>query len=247
MSLTQYQKFQIVRMKRSALVPHPSNPRIISDAARKKLKGVIKEIGLLETVIVNKTTGFMLGGHQRVGVLDQLEHYNHETHKNDYELDVAVVELDEAQEARMLVFLNNPSGQGSWDLEKLAELVEETGEVTLESMGFDRRDVEIMFEGDARFETLFASSAEASDTKAAFEQMREDGDGAKREEGEALKAVKEERKGFNERRENKADAEFYVVVVCRDHDEKDRLMEHLNLPKGETYISPAEILAMVRK
>jgi hypothetical protein len=37
-----------------------------------------------------------------------------------------------------------------------------------------------------------------------------------------------------------------VTVVCKDQAEKEKLMKHLGIPKGELYISPAEILALGR-
>jgi hypothetical protein len=247
MKLSKHQTFVIEQMARSTLVPHPKNPRTITDAARKKLRDNMKEVGLLQPIIVNRTTGYMLGGHQRLAVLDSLERYKvvDGTPSHDYLLDVSVVELDEKAEAKALVFLNNADAMGSWDLDALASLATDT-DVSLESMGFDRVSLETLFDGDSRFESLLGSSAEAEDTKSALDAMRGDSDETKREEGQRLKEIKQERAGFNERRNEKADTDYYCVIVCQDAAEKAALMAHLRLPKGEQYIAPSEIMGLVR-
>ena len=105
-------------LKRSDILPHPKNPRQIDAKAQKTLFNKMGEIGLLQPLIVNKRTGYLLGGHQRLAVMDKHEKYK--DGKNDYELDVALVDLPEKDELAMLVFLNNPSAQGTWQTDLLA-------------------------------------------------------------------------------------------------------------------------------
>jgi len=92
-------------------------------------------------------------------------------------------------------------------------------------MGFDRLDVELMFDGDARFESLFEDAAPVKEAKNSVEQMRE------------------YRKATNENMKD-ASIDYYVTVVCKDQAEKEKLMKHLGIPKGEIYISPSEIFAL---
>lgn len=218
---------------RSTIQLHPQNPRIISEGARKKLKGKMAEVGLLQPLIVNRTTGYLLGGHQRLASLDSLERYK--PGKNDYMLSIAFVNLDRKAEMEMLVFLNNPSGQGAWDLDELAAIAVEG--VTFDGMGFDRVDVELMFDGDCRFEELFSDSQEVIETKDALQAMKADGKDAKSKSG-----LDE----FREKGAKNISSDFYVVVVCQDQAQKEALMKHLRIPKGEQYISPSEILALKR-
>lgn len=98
MTVSKHQKFAMDRVLRSSIKPHPKNPRVITDSAKKKIKDKMSEVGLLQP----------------------LEKYKEG--KNDYHLDVAIVELDEKSEAEMLVFLNNASAAGSWNTDLLAEL-----------------------------------------------------------------------------------------------------------------------------
>lgn len=241
MEVSKHQRFVVERLPRSKLREHPKNPRRIGEGAKKKLRDKLKEVGLLEPLIFNRRTGYLLGGHQRLENLDSLEKY--QDGKRDYMLDVSVVDLDEKQEAEMIVFLNNPSAQGTWDLGALADF----GEITsFTSMGFDRADIEIMFGGDPRFEMGFTDTAQTKENKEALDAFKQEGKEVKASKKASLDDVKAHRKEYAERIEEEQNADYYVTVVCQNKAEKDKLMEHLGIPKGEAYISPAEILALRR-
>ena len=72
----------------------------------------------------NRRTGRLVGGHQRLKVLQE---------KGVAEVEVSVVDLDEDRERALNVALNKV--QGDWDQEKLAALLAE-----LEEHGFDLSD-----------------------------------------------------------------------------------------------------------
>lgn len=222
MEKTKHQRYVIETVLRSSLKEHPKNPRKITDSAKKKLRDKMKDVGLLQPLIVNRTSGYLLSGHQRLATLDSLERYKPGV--NDYGVEVSMVDLDEKAETAMLVFLNNPSSMGQWNTDVLADL---SGDVDFESMGFDRLDVELMFDGDARFETLFDDAAPVKEAKEGIEQLRAD-------RKEANASMKD------------ASVDYYVTVVCKDQSEKEKLMKHLGIPKGEIYISPSEIFALGR-
>ncbi len=57
-------------MKVKDLTPAPYNPRKISDQQLKMLDKSMKEFGDLSGIIVNVTTGHIIGGHQRVKLFD---------------------------------------------------------------------------------------------------------------------------------------------------------------------------------
>jgi ParB-like chromosome segregation protein Spo0J len=79
----------VLRVKVADLVKAPYNPRVITEQQAAALKRSIDTFGLVEPIIVNKTTGNVVGGHQRVDAL--LEAGVKET-------DVIIVELDEDHE-----------------------------------------------------------------------------------------------------------------------------------------------------
>lgn len=223
---TDLQKFEMATLKRSQIIEHPQNPRLISNAAKKKLKGKMKEVGLLQPLIVNRRTMYLLGGHQRLATIDSIEKYA--PGKNDFEIDVAMVDLHEDQELEMLVFLNNPSGQGVWNTELLAEINVESG-ISFESMGFDSLDVDLMFDGDARFSSLMADVPEVSEAK------------------DALKEIKEHRKESTAAMKEDQALSWYFVVVCKDKEEKDALLRHMKIPLHEKYVSGGVVEAAITK
>lgn len=109
------------------------NPRIYlipGDTEYENLRRSITTYGMLIPVIWNKRTGNVVGGHQRLTVLEN---------EGETEVDVSVVDLDETQERQLNVALNKI--EGGWDEEKLAELLAELGDdATL--TGFTQQEID---------------------------------------------------------------------------------------------------------
>ena len=83
---------KIEKMNISKLNPAEYNPRKNlqpGDAEYEKLKRSMEQFGYVEPVVWNKTTGRVIGGHQRLKVLVDL---------GLKEVDCVVVEMDEEQE-----------------------------------------------------------------------------------------------------------------------------------------------------
>jgi len=123
--LQQYFEFsEVMEVLRSEIHPAEYNPRTITPEARKLLKRSIKLFGVVGGIIVNKQTGYtIVGGHQKVDVLDELNKYDKETHENDYKLRVEVVDVDIKTEKEINLTLNNPNVTGEFNYDKLRELV----------------------------------------------------------------------------------------------------------------------------
>jgi len=93
------------------------NPRLElkpGDPVYEKLKNSIQTFGFCEPLIFNRTTGHLVGGHQRLTVLEDLGYT---------EAEVVVVELPLEQEKTFNIALNKI--QGDWDEHKLAQLLDE--------------------------------------------------------------------------------------------------------------------------
>jgi len=90
----------------------PYNPRIISDHDLAALARSMNEFGVVEPVVVNRRTGRIVGGHQRVKAAEA---------SGIEELPVVYVDLDEAAEKQLNIALNRISGE--FDLEKLSDLL----------------------------------------------------------------------------------------------------------------------------
>ena len=65
-----FQRGESRKIQRTQVVLDDYNPRYISPANAQRLKKSLKDNGLVGTLIWNKTTGHIVGGHQRLGVLD---------------------------------------------------------------------------------------------------------------------------------------------------------------------------------
>lgn len=92
----------------------PYNPRVKlqpTDPEYKHIQRSISEFELVEPLVWNKRSGFLVGGHHRLQVLKDL---------GAKDVQVSVVDLDPDKEKALNVALNKISGQ--WDTEKLRQL-----------------------------------------------------------------------------------------------------------------------------
>lgn len=117
------------------LKPADYNPRKDlqpGDPEYDKLKRSLIEFGYVEPAIWNKTTYHLVGGHQRLKVLEDLGHNT---------VDVIVVELDETREKALNIALNKISGE--WDESKLALLIADldASDFDAELTGFDDAEI----------------------------------------------------------------------------------------------------------
>lgn len=162
-----FQSFERMTAMRSQLRSHESNPRVIDQHAAKKLRQGLKNYGLVTSLIVNRRDsahGFpptqhgqlvIVGGHQRCSQMDILESYNPETREGDYQIPIDVVTVPPGKERELLVFLNNPSAQGSWDYALLGDLLT-SPDVDPLATGFDRLELSQMLDSGI-CEQLFGS------------------------------------------------------------------------------------------
>lgn len=212
---TQYQNFDTETISRDMIKNADYNPRIMDKNAKARLKKIIREHGLVSALTWNKRTGNLVGGHQRLEQLDSLEK------SADYELTVCVVDVDEAEEAKLNVILNNPSMQGEWDIERLAQMTEDFN-ITLQDMGFTDFDVDFMFDGDDRFSEL-CNTKEAEEVK------------------DKLSEIKNVRKEGMERLKERNAADFYATIVFEDEKDRDEFFRSISVPKYEQYITAEQV------
>lgn len=121
------------------LLPADYNPRKDlkpSDAEYEKLKRSIEQFGYVEPVIWNKTTGRVVGGHQRLKVLMDM---------GMTEVDCVVVEMDEDKEKALNIALNKISGD--WDKDKLALLIADLqgADFDVSLTGFEPAEIDALF------------------------------------------------------------------------------------------------------
>src|ERR1700735_384993 len=106
---------EVVTMPVRELKPAPYNPRRIDDASLAALGKSIDRFGVVEPIIFNRRSGFVVGGHQRLRVLRS---------KKIVPSPVVVVDLDETEERALNLALNSPKLAGEFS-GKLQELLDE--------------------------------------------------------------------------------------------------------------------------
>lgn len=121
------------------LLPADYNPRKDlkpGDTEYEKLKRSIEQFGYVEPVIWNKTTGRVVGGHQRLKVLMDM---------GMTEVDCVVVEMDEDKEKALNIALNKISGD--WDKDKLALLIADLqgADFDVSLTGFEPVEIDDLF------------------------------------------------------------------------------------------------------
>jgi hypothetical protein len=115
-----YKESETILVWRSQIKFAPYNPRVRSEKVITSLKKNIKKVGFLGGVVWNEKTGNLVSGHKRIETLDVVNGYDG---KNDYQVKIEKVALDEKTEKEQNVYMNNPSAQGEFDYEKLAKLL----------------------------------------------------------------------------------------------------------------------------
>lgn len=157
---TKVQRFEVVAIDRASIQNAPYNPRQIDSSAKRKLQKNLRAVGLLEPIVVNRRTMNIVAGHQRLAAVDAIEG------QQTYSLEVSLVDLDEKREREQNLFFNNPSAQGTWDVDLLARLFRDTAvELSLDETGFEVADLGELFGGESdiarKFDKLAATSKAA--------------------------------------------------------------------------------------
>lgn len=126
------------------LLPAEYNPRKDlkpGDAEYEKLKRSITEFGYVEPVIWNQTTGRVVGGHQRLKVLQDM---------GMTEIDCVIIEVSEEKEKALNIALNKISGD--WDTDKLALLITDLqgSDFDVSLTGFEPAEIDALFKDDIK-------------------------------------------------------------------------------------------------
>jgi len=185
-----FSKSEVVEVQRSELHLASYNPRTISERGKKELRKSIKKFGVVGGIVVNKYTGMtIVGGHQKVKVLDELNKYP----DNDYTLRVELIDVDEKTEKELNITLNNPNVGGDWDYDKLREIIPD---IDYKSAGLDEADLSMIgvdFTVQTQGEKDLAAAL--SDVVAPIVDEREREKQIRAEERAAMKAEMEQNGG----------------------------------------------------
>jgi hypothetical protein len=207
-------------MSRADIKPHPLNPRQIDAHARKRLRESLQRDGLVELLTVNKQTGHLISGHQRLALLDD------DAGSLDYTLEVAVIDVPPARERELLIRLNSPSLAGIYDFGPLEALLKDDAvPLDLDAVGIDRIELESLFP-DADF------------TGGIFDKAQD----AAQPDIDALKSYKREKKKAGKEADS---AEYYCVLVGRSARDVDLFLRGLGLDPLERFHDMGKVAARV--
>lgn len=126
---------KFVKKKITDLIPADYNPRKDlkpGDPDYEKLKHSMEEFGYVDPIIWNQQTGRIVGGHQRLNILQD---------EGIEEAECVVVNLNEDKEKALNVALNKISGD--WDKDKLALLMTDlqASDLDVSLTGFDENEI----------------------------------------------------------------------------------------------------------
>lgn len=112
----------------SSFMANPLNWRVHPKPQQAAMKGALDEIGWIQNVIVNRTTGNLLDGHLRITLALR--------QGDDTPVPVSYVELSEGEEALALLTLDPITAGAVADKQKLDELLQQatTGEAALQEL-----------------------------------------------------------------------------------------------------------------
>ncbi|WP_343566312.1 ParB N-terminal domain-containing protein [Sphingobacterium sp.] len=232
MSKSKFITSESIEINRSQIEPAKYNPRKISEEAKKKLKANIKRMGVMGGIVWNKRSGRLVGGHQKLMILDELQKYDRETKENDYTIRVEAVDLSDQEEIEQNIFLNNKNAQGEFDNDILSTLL---NDIEVKNTGLDDFDLNLL-----GFEL---PSFEIDEVEP--EALEEIKPKSKKEKKEDIKAKKEAstEKAVNTAREGNT----YVMLSFNDYQGKEEFMKRFDLDSNANVISGDDFAEQIER
>ena len=163
-------------------------------------------------LLVNGSDMTLISGHQRIGVMDELEKYP----DNDYELNVSVVYLSKEDEMALNVQMNNTSMMGEFDVAGLTNMIDLGANVS--DFGFSESDIDIMFGDNPDIVDFLSDSEEVEKSK------------------EEIQKVRDHRQEMTKEQKEQNSASYYFIVVCASSGEKKELMNKMGVPEYEEFV-----------
>lgn len=207
------------RVSPDSLLANPFNHRRHPQEQRDAVAASIRELGFIRSVTVNKRTGHIVDGHERVWQA---------LHDEQPLIDVEYVDLSPEQEKLALAVLDKTTEMAEVDAEALDALL---------------REIET---GESELQALLAEMADEVGLYASGPVAIDDPPESVEENVSDLEAIKAQRKQGNENTAEKNDTEKYLVVVYPDRASREAAVQRLGLPADERYV-PASAVTIKAK
>jgi len=215
---------------RSEIDADDFNPRTITEENKKRLKKSIKTYGFIGAPVYNKRTRHVVGGHQRLEVLDSL------MGKADYELKVIEVDLDEKDEVKLNVVLNNQDLQGEYDFGAIQYLCNELDIDPVGDLFFSEEMASVEFPDFESASEGFGSVPKKEVSEEEKQEYRE----ARRDRAEKHRKHDEEYGSYNIE-----EMKGVVSVVFENESAKRLFMTSHGLPAEKTAVSYDDFVKMI--
>ena len=225
---------------RSKISEAPYNPRVITDESQRKLASslVDPEIGLVESLVWNERTGNLVGGHQRLGIMDAV----HEG--ENYEVPVDIIDVDEATEKKINLMLNNHGLQGTWDVPSLETMFRDQ-DVDPFAVGFEVMDLVNLFPTDVVKE--FIEKFIPDDEPAVVGLPGETNAESLANTADEIAEIKDARKAHKDADGEALRADHMMVVVFNSAEDASRASVLLRLPPDEQFFLADRFFEATRK
>ena len=125
-------RMNLRRARLAELHPDPANARKHDGRNLDAISASLKQFGQVEPLVVQKSTGKVIGGNGRLEVLRRA---------GETECDIVEVDVDDVQAAALGIALNRTSELAEWNDEALAKLLRSLPEDAFAATGFDADDL----------------------------------------------------------------------------------------------------------
>lgn len=257
MAKSKYQTSTSALINRSLIKEHPDNPREIQKENFAGLKRGVKKRGLISNLTWNKRTGNLLGGHQRLLALDELER------NRDYSLEVCVVDIPEEEEMDCIISLNNDDMAGEWNTSKLNAAIKKH-KIVPQELGFKMATLNILgveavpavltkTVSQEEYDRMAAEIKRANEEKSAQEKEKKADKVLEKAKPEYVEAAKEKGltdkvdianyvnrqnlRDFNAARdEANEDEALYICVLFESRADREKFLEERGLDIDTIYV-----------
>lgn len=228
----------VTRVPRSQITPAPYNPKQIDVDELRRLKQSLQKNGLRETIVWNKRSGYQIGGHSRLRVLDK-----NECPEGDWAVPVTVHDLDELEEKQLNTALSNRSAMGRFDDFKLADILK-TPNISIEACAFDIGQIKTILPSIAPTIPIVAATLAANSEKWKQEKINQ-----RANEDAAVGRLMDGQEigDKHEARVLEQDDQFYVVFVWPSFAGKMKCLESMGIAAAEQFLKGEELEKLVPK
>ena len=228
---------EISRVPRSQIKLCDYNPRVIDADEKRRLKRSLELNGLSEPFVWNSRNGNLVGGHQRLSILDK------SAPEGDWGVPAIIRDLCDTEERQLNVALNNQKSMGRYDDFKLGELLK-TPNIDITACGFDLGMIKTILPQIAPQIPVVAAALEANSQKWKQEKIdqrtKEDAAVDRIWNGQAV-GDKAESKILEE------DSQFWLCFVFESFAPKMKLLEKMGIDSAEQFIKGEVLEELVSK